>query len=43
VGPIVVALATQLIDLIGKGVWVHLLLIGSAFDGMYGLGCFNTL
>ena len=37
VGPIVVALATQLIDLIGKGVWVHLLLVGSAFNGMYGL------
>lgn len=37
VGPIVVALATTLIDLIGKGVWVHLLLIGSGFSGMYGL------
>jgi ABC-2 type transport system permease protein len=37
VGPIVIALATTLIDLIGKGVWVHLLLIGSAFSGMYGL------
>ncbi|MGZ4167030.1 MAG: ABC transporter permease [Solirubrobacteraceae bacterium] len=37
VGPIVIALATTLIDLIGKGVWVHLLLIGSAFTGMYGL------
>jgi ABC-2 type transport system permease protein len=37
VGPIVIALATTLIDLIGKGVWVHLLLIGSAFNGMYGL------
>ncbi len=37
VGPIVVALATTLLDLIGKGVWVHLLLIGSGFDGMYGL------
>ncbi|HEY1569677.1 MAG TPA: ABC transporter permease [Solirubrobacteraceae bacterium] len=37
VGPIVIALATTLIDLIGKGVWVHLLLIGSAFGGMYGL------
>jgi ABC-2 type transport system permease protein len=37
VGPIVVALATTLIDLIGKGVWVHLLLIGSGFGGMYGL------
>ena len=37
VGPIVVALATTLLDLIGKGVWVHLLLIGSGFGGMYGL------
>jgi ABC-2 type transport system permease protein len=37
VGPVVIALATTLIDLIGKGVWVHLLLIGSAFSGMYGL------
>jgi ABC-2 type transport system permease protein len=37
VGPIVIALATTLIDLIGKGVWVHALLIGSAFGGMYGL------
>ncbi len=37
VGPIVVALATQLLDLIGKGAWVHLLLIGSAFTGFYGL------
>jgi ABC-2 type transport system permease protein len=37
VGPIVIALATTLIDLIGKGVWVHLLLIGSGFGGMYGL------
>jgi ABC-2 type transport system permease protein len=37
VGPIVVALATTLLDLIGKGVWAHLLLIGSAFTGFYGL------
>ena len=36
-GPILVALLTQLLDLIGKGVWVHLLLIGSAFDGWHGL------
>jgi ABC-2 type transport system permease protein len=42
VGPIVIALATTLIDLIGKGVWVHLLLIGSAFDGMYGLFTAHT-
>jgi ABC-2 type transport system permease protein len=37
VGPILVALATQLLDLIGKGVWVHMLLIGSAFDGWHGM------
>jgi ABC-2 type transport system permease protein len=37
VGPLLVALLTQLLDLIGKGVWVHMLLIGSAFDGWHGL------
>jgi len=36
-GPILVALVTQLVVLIGKGVWVHLLLIGSAFDAWHGL------
>jgi ABC-2 type transport system permease protein len=36
-GPLLVALLTQLLDLIGKGVGVHLLLIGSAFDGWHGL------
>jgi ABC-2 type transport system permease protein len=36
-GPLLVALLTQLLDLIGKGVIVHLLLIGSAFDGWHGL------
>ncbi len=36
-GPLLVALATQLLDLIGKGVTVHELLIGSAFDGWHGL------
>jgi ABC-2 type transport system permease protein len=36
-GPILVALATQLLDLIGRGVTVHMLLIGSAFDGWHGL------
>jgi ABC-2 type transport system permease protein len=36
-GPLLVALLTQLLDLIGKGVVVHLLLIGSAFDGWHGL------
>lgn len=28
---------TQLMDLIGKGTWVHMLLLGSAFDGWHGL------
>lgn len=37
IGPAVVALVTQLLDLIGRGVWVHMLLIGSAFDGWHGL------
>lgn len=36
-GPVVVALITQLLNLIGKGVGVHLLLVGSAFDGWHGL------
>jgi ABC-2 type transport system permease protein len=36
-GPILVALLTQLLALIGDGVWVHLLLIGSAFDAWHGL------
>ena len=36
-GPILVALLTQLLALIGNGVWVHLLLIGSAFDAWHGL------
>jgi len=36
-GPLLVALLTQLLDLIGKGVVVHLLLIGSAFAGWHGL------
>ncbi len=37
IGPALVALVSQLIDLIGKGVWAHTLLIGSAFDGWHGL------
>ncbi len=37
IGPVLVALVTQLLALIGNGVWVHLLLIGSAFDGWHGL------
>ena len=36
-GPILVALLTQLLALIGTGVWVHLLLLGSAFDAWHGL------
>ena len=35
--PMLVALLTQLLDLVGKGIWVHLLLIGSAFDAWHGL------
>lgn len=35
--PLMVALATQLLDLIGKGVIVHMLLIGSGFDGWHGM------
>src|SRR5262249_36956545 len=35
--PVLVALITQLLALVGNGVWVHLLLIGSAFDGWHGL------
>lgn len=35
--PLLVALASQLLDLIGQGVIVHMLLIGSAFDGWHGL------
>ena len=36
-GPALVALLTQLLGLVGKGVWVHMLLIGSAFDLWHGL------
>ncbi len=36
-GPILVALAFQLLELVGTGVWVHTLLISSAFDGWHGL------
>jgi ABC-2 type transport system permease protein len=35
--PLLIALASQLLDLIGQGVIVHTLLIGSAFDGWHGL------
>lgn len=37
VGPLVAALATQLLALIGHGVWVHLLLVGATFTNFYGL------
>jgi ABC-2 type transport system permease protein len=36
-GPVLVALAMQLLALIGSGTWVHLLLVGSAFDDWHGL------
>ncbi len=36
-GPLLVSLVTQLIDLIGNGVIVHLLLPGSGFDAWHGL------
>jgi ABC-2 type transport system permease protein len=36
-GPLVVSLLTQLLAIIGRGVIVHLLLIGSGFDGWHGL------
>lgn len=35
--PLILALVTQLLDLIGRGVVVHMLLIGSGFDGWHGL------
>lgn len=35
--PLMLALVTQLLDLIGRGVIVHSLLIGSGFDGWHGL------
>lgn len=35
--PLVLALLTQLLDLVGRGVTAHLLLIGSGFDGWHGL------
>ncbi|HWE58171.1 MAG TPA: ABC transporter permease [Solirubrobacteraceae bacterium] len=35
--PLILALVTQLLDLIGRGVIVHMLLIGSGFDGWHGL------
>jgi ABC-2 type transport system permease protein len=35
--PLILALITQLLDLVGRGVIVHMLLIGSGFDGWHGL------
>src|SRR5579863_2526436 len=35
--PLMLALVTQLLDLVGRGFIVHMLLIGSAFDGWHGL------
>ena len=37
IGPAIVALLTQLLGLVGTGVWAHMLLIGSAFDLWHGL------
>ena len=37
VGPLVVALATTLLNLIGQGVWVHLLLVGATFTNYFAL------
>ncbi len=36
-GPVLAGLAMQLLALIGNGVWVHLLLVASAFDDWHGL------
>jgi ABC-2 type transport system permease protein len=37
IGPAIVALLTQLLGLVGTGVWAHMLLIGSTFDLWHGL------
>ncbi len=37
IGPALIALAMQLLLLVGSGVWVHLLLVGSAFLSWHGL------
>jgi ABC-2 type transport system permease protein len=37
IGPALLALVMQLLLLVGTGVWVHMLLVGSAFDGWYTL------
>lgn len=36
-GPLLVALIMQLLELIGKGTWVHMLLVASAFGDWHGL------
>jgi hypothetical protein len=36
-GPLLVALAMQLLALIGRGAWLHLVLVGSAFGDWHGL------
>lgn len=36
-GPILVAVAMQMLALVGTGAWVHVLLLTSAFDGWHGL------
>ncbi len=37
IGPALAALAMQLLALVGSGVWVHMLLVGSAFNGWHAL------
>lgn len=37
IGPALVALAMQLLLLVGAGVWAHMLLVGSAFNGWHAL------
>lgn len=37
IGPALAALAMQLLLLVGSGVWVHLLLVSSAFNGWHAL------
>jgi ABC-2 type transport system permease protein len=36
-GPVLVGLVMQLLALVGKGAWVHMLLVSSAFDDWHGL------
>jgi ABC-2 type transport system permease protein len=36
-GPVLVGLAMQLLELIGSGTWVHTVLVASAFDDWHGL------